>query len=487
MPIVAPLRGFVRMSSCKECFYGSKEIVAGGGLLFLPLLLLVLITSGVSPAWAATRYSPYVWESQLGWDNATYQSLPAMMRNDARTYTLGCNASKCDNTNKDYWADKDDSYIGYVTLSDEGIAYDRKGNALPSIGDELKIISLAPLKNIYGEYQSSDYNSDDVLAALASNGKIYTIAPPELATGKPTWPQWKELQQNQIFTKIVGTNIPGNVIYGLTASGTVHKLTWKSGKRITDRDVSNGHIFKDITIWSNTCTGSGSGWGGLDGGCAGGLGTKFYGLTSDNNLYNEEKDDVFALPQKAKAISPQAFLTENNKVIHFALLDNDTRLFTEDTGYYAKHLEYGFVETYSYASSSTGYSKTTDWDAVTTFSGSTRPIVDTNTLSFSLNGAPGSDPGKQSLKPTEKTVKPNPDPVWDGYRFDGWYTSSKGGSLFVFGGTIASDKTLYAHWSPVNAAMPATGVLVSALPISAVIISGAGLGMALVRRHRSYK
>ena len=49
---------------------------------------------------------------------------------------------------------------------------------------------------------------------------------------------------------------------------------------------------------------------------------------------------------------------------------------------------------------------------------------------------------------TNPTAGTLPTPSRSGYTFDGWYTSSSGGSKVTSGTTITENKTLYAHWIP---------------------------------------
>lgn len=78
--------------------------------------------------------------------------------------------------------------------------------------------------------------------------------------------------------------------------------------------------------------------------------------------------------------------------------------------------------------------------------------VGSYTLSFDTQG--GTSVTSQTIHPnlSEVTVEPATDPTHEdegGYRytFDGWYDAAVGGNEFVFGSTINSDTTVYAHWA----------------------------------------
>ena len=72
--------------------------------------------------------------------------------------------------------------------------------------------------------------------------------------------------------------------------------------------------------------------------------------------------------------------------------------------------------------------------------------VTTITVSFNSNGG--------TVSPTSKTITSGssigtlPTPTRSGYTFNGWYTSSSGGSRVYTSTTFSNNTTVYAHWSP---------------------------------------
>ncbi|MCL2598463.1 MAG: InlB B-repeat-containing protein [Firmicutes bacterium] len=70
--------------------------------------------------------------------------------------------------------------------------------------------------------------------------------------------------------------------------------------------------------------------------------------------------------------------------------------------------------------------------------------LQTRTISFAMNGAPGSVPN-QSVQDGGTVTKPN-DPVWDGYRFLGWSLQAGSGVYYHFGTKVDKDLTLYANF-----------------------------------------
>ncbi len=69
----------------------------------------------------------------------------------------------------------------------------------------------------------------------------------------------------------------------------------------------------------------------------------------------------------------------------------------------------------------------------------------TYTVTFNSNG--GSTVPSQTVAAGGYASLPS-EPTMDGYRFDGWYTSTSGSTPFSFG-PINSSKTAYAHWTAV--------------------------------------
>ncbi|MCD7782596.1 MAG: InlB B-repeat-containing protein, partial [Firmicutes bacterium] len=68
----------------------------------------------------------------------------------------------------------------------------------------------------------------------------------------------------------------------------------------------------------------------------------------------------------------------------------------------------------------------------------------TYTVTFNSNG--GSSVSSQTVKSGSTATEPT-SPTRSGYTFDGWYTSSSGGSKYSFSTAVTSDLTLYAHWT----------------------------------------
>ncbi|MCD7787309.1 MAG: InlB B-repeat-containing protein, partial [Firmicutes bacterium] len=79
----------------------------------------------------------------------------------------------------------------------------------------------------------------------------------------------------------------------------------------------------------------------------------------------------------------------------------------------------------------------------TTSSGGTTTNT-TYTVTFNSNG--GSSVSSQTVKSGSTATEPT-SPTRSGYTFDGWYTSSSGGSKYSFSTAVTSDLTLYAHWT----------------------------------------
>ena len=73
--------------------------------------------------------------------------------------------------------------------------------------------------------------------------------------------------------------------------------------------------------------------------------------------------------------------------------------------------------------------------------------VTTITVSFNSNSG--------TVSPTSKTITSGssigtlPTPTRSGYTFNGWYTSSSGGSRVYASTTLSYSTTVYAHWSPI--------------------------------------
>ena len=69
-------------------------------------------------------------------------------------------------------------------------------------------------------------------------------------------------------------------------------------------------------------------------------------------------------------------------------------------------------------------------------------------LQFNANGGSGAPSSKTFLSGTSTTI-PSTKPTRTGYTFDGWYTSSSGGSKVSTSTKMdsTSGKTIYAHWT----------------------------------------
>ncbi len=70
----------------------------------------------------------------------------------------------------------------------------------------------------------------------------------------------------------------------------------------------------------------------------------------------------------------------------------------------------------------------------------------TYTISFDLNGKPGTAPISQVVERGQSVSRPNPDPVAEGYTFIGWFTEVGCINEYDFTTTVTNDFTLYAGW-----------------------------------------
>ena len=76
--------------------------------------------------------------------------------------------------------------------------------------------------------------------------------------------------------------------------------------------------------------------------------------------------------------------------------------------------------------------------------------LETYSLSFSLNGAPGTAPASQTLRLNDKAITPTA-PSCDYHDFLGWYTDPEGTTAWDFAnGLVTSDLLLYAKWNPMT-------------------------------------
>ncbi len=69
----------------------------------------------------------------------------------------------------------------------------------------------------------------------------------------------------------------------------------------------------------------------------------------------------------------------------------------------------------------------------------------THTITFNTNGA--GDIAPQIVENGQKCAKPDPEPVKEGYTFDGWYTDSECTKAYDFETPVTEDITLYAKWT----------------------------------------
>lgn len=74
----------------------------------------------------------------------------------------------------------------------------------------------------------------------------------------------------------------------------------------------------------------------------------------------------------------------------------------------------------------------------------TTPGVKSYTVTFNANGGSVSD--KTRTVESGKGVGTLPTPTRSGYRFDGWYSSSKGGTKITSSTVVTGNVTYYAHW-----------------------------------------
>ena len=70
-------------------------------------------------------------------------------------------------------------------------------------------------------------------------------------------------------------------------------------------------------------------------------------------------------------------------------------------------------------------------------------------VTFDLRGH-GAQLKVQKVGVGEKAKKPNPDPTADGWKFEGWYTTTERVTPFNFDTEIMSDITIYAKWTKVE-------------------------------------
>jgi uncharacterized repeat protein (TIGR02543 family) len=75
----------------------------------------------------------------------------------------------------------------------------------------------------------------------------------------------------------------------------------------------------------------------------------------------------------------------------------------------------------------------------------------TRTVTFDLNGAPGTAPTHPAVPSGSTITPPSPPPTRTGWGFVGWYRNAEGtGEAWDFvTNTVTSNLTLYAHWTPI--------------------------------------
>jgi uncharacterized repeat protein (TIGR02543 family) len=98
--------------------------------------------------------------------------------------------------------------------------------------------------------------------------------------------------------------------------------------------------------------------------------------------------------------------------------------------------------------------KTTKWDFgndtvkenITLYAAWTR---NSYTVTFDLNGAPGTAPAHPAVLYEGKITRPSPDPTREGFAIDGWYRNAEGtGAAWDFDlNTVTENITLYAKWA----------------------------------------
>lgn len=71
---------------------------------------------------------------------------------------------------------------------------------------------------------------------------------------------------------------------------------------------------------------------------------------------------------------------------------------------------------------------------------------DEYTVTFNLNGAPGTAPASAKVEQGEKVSEPA-EPKWENHNFDGWFTAADGGEEWNFENSVSGNLTLYAHWT----------------------------------------
>lgn len=114
----------------------------------------------------------------------------------------------------------------------------------------------------------------------------------------------------------------------------------------------------------------------------------------------------------------------------------------------------------------------------------------THTLTFDLNGAPGSTPASQTLDESALPTKPQ-DPTWDNHSFLGWYTDPTAGDAFDFTKPLTGDTTVYAHWSEMGATIacaPQTGdPAANVWQVTTFLIGGLMVGLAAVTLRMQWR
>ncbi|MCH5164762.1 MAG: InlB B-repeat-containing protein, partial [Clostridiales bacterium] len=95
------------------------------------------------------------------------------------------------------------------------------------------------------------------------------------------------------------------------------------------------------------------------------------------------------------------------------------------------------------------YAKWTEEDP-----GQITPTPVTYTVTFNLNGAPGTAPQAQKIVEGETATQP-PVPTWDDeHEFGGWFTEAACTNEWSFTTAVTADTTLYAKWTEVEDLTP---------------------------------
>ena len=67
------------------------------------------------------------------------------------------------------------------------------------------------------------------------------------------------------------------------------------------------------------------------------------------------------------------------------------------------------------------------------------------TITFNANGGTVSEATRTVMSGDQ--IGPTPVPLWDNYRFEGWFTAASGGTAVYSSYRVGANVTYYAHWS----------------------------------------